>query len=144
MIRIIITIILKLVCYHLLVYHLKYIPDLWDKPHLHCLHHDNYKPPCGLTLTLLVRPSIQWLTIVVRVRVCEGGDADEDLAVVSLNHQLQFPSGLFYQLPSVMQREVLCHCAIDLRTGTYTYTEYTQSETVGAWVMHGDIVYILT
>ncbi|KAF3851600.1 hypothetical protein F7725_013372 [Dissostichus mawsoni] len=55
----------------------------------------------------LAGPPLLWrgigmgLTVVIRVRVCEGGDADEDLTAVSLHHQLQLPPRLLYQLPRI-------------------------------------------
>lgn len=75
------------------------------------------QPPRGGTLTLsLPRRLFLGLTIVVRVGIGEGGDADQDVTSVSLDDQLQLPPGLLYQLPRIMQREVLRHSPIDLHT----------------------------
>lgn len=58
------------------------------------------------------------LTIVVRIRVCQRWDAHQDLAAVSLDHELQLPARLLNQFPCIVQREVLRHCAIDLQAET--------------------------
>lgn len=63
-----------------------------------------------------MQQSIESLTIVVRVRVCQRWDAHQDLATVSLDHQLQLPTRLLYQFSCIVQREVLCHGPIDLQT----------------------------
>jgi len=93
------------------------------------------KPPCGVTLTPVGCASVcQWLTVVVVVVVwvwvCEGGDADKDLAAVSQDHQLQLPPWLLYQLPGVVQREVLRHRPIDLHTCAYAHTNTHTVQTV--------------
>lgn len=55
------------------------------------------------------------LTIELRVAVHHRRDADQDLAAVALNHQLQPAARLLDQLPGVAEGEVLRHRAVDLR-----------------------------
>ena len=54
------------------------------------------------------------LTIELRVAVNHRGDSDQHLPFVSLHHQLQLSARLLNQLPCVTQRQVLCHCTINL------------------------------
>lgn len=54
------------------------------------------------------------LTIELRVAVNHRGDSDQHLSFVSLHHQLQLSARLLDQLACVTQRQVLCHCTINL------------------------------
>lgn len=54
------------------------------------------------------------LTIELRVAVNHRGDSDQHLSFVSLHHQLQLSARLLDQLACITQRQVLCHCTINL------------------------------
>lgn len=55
------------------------------------------------------------LTIELRVAVGHRWDSDQNLPSVSLHHQLQLPAGFLNQLPRITERQVFCHCAINLK-----------------------------
>lgn len=57
-----------------------------------------------------------FLTIQFWITVNHWRHSDQNLPAVSLHHQLELPSRLLYQLPCITQRQVLCHCAIDLKS----------------------------
>lgn len=54
------------------------------------------------------------LTIELWVAVDHRGDSDQHLPFVSLDHQLQLPARLLDQLPCVAERQVFCHCTVNL------------------------------